>query len=122
MNRIWSFILVCLALAQTAAGQDVVDFKELYQRVDAEMANWPQYVRKQRERIDSLKLKYRNAHNVREQYRLCDAIVEGYRNFQNDSALFYVDKLYGHAREIGNIAPVFVGICEKRFETYYYFT
>lgn len=102
MNWVWSIILVCLALTQSAAGQDVVDFKEMYRRIDIEMAKWPQYVRAHRGQIDSLKQKYRNAHDISEQYRLCDAIVDGYREFQNDSALFYVEKLYGHARETGD--------------------
>ena len=102
MNRVWSIILVCLALTQSAAGQDVVDFKEMYRRIDIEMAKWPQYVRAHRGQIDSLKLNYRNAHDIRERYRLCDAIVDGYREFQNDSALFYVEKLYDYARETGD--------------------
>ena len=100
----------------SAAGQDVVDFKELYQRVDAEMANWPQYVRSHRGQIDSLKLNYRNAHDIRERYRLCDAIFDGYREFQNDSALFYVEELYDYAREIGDLQLIGSAQIKKAYQ------
>ena len=102
MNRFWSIILVCLALAQRTAGQDVVDFKEMYQRVDAEMANWPKNVSAHRQHIDSLKTLYLQASTLMERYQQCDAIVDAYQEFQNDSALFYVTYLRNLADSIGD--------------------
>ena len=102
MNRFWSIIFVCLAMAQRAAGQDVVDFKEMYQRVDAEMANWPKNVSAHRQHIDSLKTLYLQASTLMERYQQCDAIVDAYQEFQNDSALFYVTYLRNLADSIGD--------------------
>ena len=102
MNRFWSIIFVCLAMAQRAAGQDVVDFKEMYQRVDAEMANWPKNVSAHRQHIDSLKTLFWQTSTPLERYQQCDAIVEAYQEFQNDSALFYVTYLRNLADSIGD--------------------
>ena len=102
MYRFWSIILVCLAMAQRAAGQDVVDFKEMYQRVDAEMANWPKNVSAHRQHIDSLKKLFWQTSTLMERYQQCDAIVDAYQEFQNDSALFYVTYLRNLADSIGD--------------------
>lgn len=97
MKRLCAIIFLLSTIFISVNADDYVDFKTMYKRLDTEMAKWPEYVKAHERKIAKLKLFYQKANTTNERYRWCSAIVDAYQEFQNDSALFYVDKLCRYA-------------------------
>ena len=99
MNKIIPILLLLFVTSLEAQAQKTNDIKEICRRVDVEISRWPEYVVKRQARIDSLKtLFYLKNESAQVQYGLCNAIVDEYCSFQNDSALYY-------CKMLGEIAP-----------------
>ena len=87
-------ILLLSVFSLVANGQEKLDLRDTYARIDAEMEHWPEYVARRQARIDSLRtLLFKNEGTADQQYDLCEVLVDEYQCFQNDSAIYYIDML-----------------------------
>ena len=89
------FILIILTATTSAIhAQKTNNIKEICNRVDVEISHWPDYMAKRQARIDSLKtLFYQQKRPAQGQFDLCNALIDEYCSFQNDSALYYCKML-----------------------------
>lgn len=86
------FLLSVFSLV--ANGQEKLDLRDTYARIDAEMERWPEKVAQRQARIDSLRNQlFKNEGTADRQYDLCEALVDEFQCFQNDSAIYYIDML-----------------------------
>lgn len=89
-------ILLLSVFSLVANGQEKLDLRDTYARIDAEMERWPEYVARRQARIDSLRtLLFKEEGSADQQYDLCEALVDEFQCFQNDSAIYYIDMLRG---------------------------
>lgn len=93
MNR-YLTILILSAFTLISNGQNNFDLEDTYEKIDAEIERWSEYVARRQARIDSLEtLLFENKGTADQQYDYCEAIVDEYENFQNDSAIYYIKML-----------------------------
>lgn len=99
MNRLFLFLAsILMALNATGQTRKAIDFEALFNRLDTEINLWHGRIAAHRQKLDSLKALYLHASDPRRSYDLCSQIVEGYKAFQNDSAIAY-------AAQLAQIAP-----------------
>lgn len=93
MNR-YLTILILSAFTLISNGQNNFDLEDTYEKIDAEIERWPKNIARRQARIDSLEtLLFENKGTADQQYDYCEAIVDEYESFQNDSAIYYIDML-----------------------------
>ena len=80
-------------MALTSVAQKAVDLEDVYRRVDEEIGRWPEYVAMRQTRIDSLTKVVLGFMDADAWYASCEALVNEYSCYQNDSAIYYATKL-----------------------------
>lgn len=82
--------------------EDKVKFHALYSRIDQEIEKWPQYVQARKTKIQHATQDLAHAHVIKQKFKICNDIVELYKDFQNDSALVYATMLNDIANKSKN--------------------
>ena len=84
-----AFTLLLLSLCSLVCIHASIDLKKVYENVDREIDNWPEYKEHRQARIDSL----RNALLTKDinwpdtQFVKCLRLVDEFQSYQNDSAI-----------------------------------